>query len=340
MSQPRFGRPRILRAAAAAVLAGLVAGCGSGPPAPVILNGAAPGMAGDGPAGAMPGAMPRALTNPVPKAMPALRENRRIVVQRGQSLGRIAQEYRVSERAIIAANNLKPPYKIETGQNLLIPGAGAPLSQAKAAPPAGAGRPPPEIIPLDGPAPGKSIAFPPAASAPAEPPAIAGSQRPPPGPPHGAAESARAEAAKPAPSSKGSPMPWPVQGRVLAGYGVAAGGAHNDGINIAAPRGAPVRAVDGGVVAYAGNEVRGYGNLVLVKHANGFISAYAHLEELLVKRDEQVKRGQVIAKVGATGGVGEPQLHFELRRDKRAVDPREFLAPTPSAGSKGVASPG
>ena len=105
------------------------------------------------------------------------------------------------------------------------------------------------------------------------------------------------------------------------------GGGRNDGINIAAPRGTPVRAVEGGVVAYSGNELRGYGNLVLIKHPDGFISAYAHCEELLVKRGQHVKAGQVIAKVGATGGVGRPQLHFELRRGENPVDPKKFLAP-------------
>ena len=107
---------------------------------------------------------------------------------------------------------------------------------------------------------------------------------------------------------------------------------HNDGINIAAPRGAAVEAADTGVVAYTGNELRGYGNLVLVKHPSGWISAYAHCEELLVKKGDKVSPGQTIARVGATGGVTEPQLHFELRRGKKAVDPREFLAPAPSAG--------
>ena len=121
----------------------------------------------------------------------------------------------------------------------------------------------------------------------------------------------------------------------MAGYGVAAGGAHNDGINIAAPKGAPVAAIDGGVVAYAGNELRGYGNLVLVKHPSGWISAYAHCEELLVKKGDKVSPGQTIARVGATGGVTEPQLHFELRRGKKAVDPREFLTPAPSAANAG-----
>ena len=104
--------------------------------------------------------------------------------------------------------------------------------------------------------------------------------------------------------------------------GAGDGGPHNDGINIAAPLGTPVRAIDAGAVAYAGNELKGYGNLVLVRHANGWISAYAHLDdELLVKKGDTVAAGQVIAKVGDTGGVGEPQLHFELRRGKKPVDP-------------------
>ena len=92
-----------------------------------------------------------------------------------------------------------------------------------------------------------------------------------------------------------------------------------------------VQAVDAGIVAYTGNELRGYGNLVLVKHANGWISAYAHCDAILVKRGEKVVRGQVIARVGSTGNVNEPQLHFELRRGQHAVDPREFMPPLPTA---------
>jgi murein DD-endopeptidase MepM/ murein hydrolase activator NlpD len=149
-----------------------------------------------------------------------------------------------------------------------------------------------------------------------------------------AAEEARAEAAASAalPQNRGGGhFPWPLRGRMLASYGVAADGTHNDGINIAAPRGTPIEAVDAGIVAYAGNELRGYGNLVLVKHGNGWISAYAHCDELLVKKGDPVYRGKVIAKVGATGGVSEPQLHFELRQGKRPVDPRGYLGAAPDA---------
>jgi murein DD-endopeptidase MepM/ murein hydrolase activator NlpD len=127
---------------------------------------------------------------------------------------------------------------------------------------------------------------------------------------------------------------WPVRGNVLATYGLRSDGTHNDGINIGAPRGAPILAADAGVVAYTGNELRGYGNLILVKHAGGWISAYAHCDQILVKRGETVSRGQVIARVGSTGNVGDPQLHFELRRGNRPVDPREFLAPLPTAATR------
>ncbi len=120
----------------------------------------------------------------------------------------------------------------------------------------------------------------------------------------------------------------------MASYGVGAGGIQNDGINIAAPAGTPVVAADAGVVAYAGNELRGYGNLVLVKHANGWMTAYAHNSTVLVTRGQTVKRGQTIARVGATGAVGEPQLHFEIRRGTRALDPSDYL-PAETSASRG-----
>jgi murein DD-endopeptidase MepM/ murein hydrolase activator NlpD len=140
---------------------------------------------------------------------------------------------------------------------------------------------------------------------------------------------------KPAGRAAGGPgsFVWPVRGRILEGFGPGPDGAHNDGINIAAPRGSPVQAVEGGVVAYAGNELRGYGNLILIKHPGGWISAYAHCDLILVRRGERVARGQVIARVGSTGNVSTPQLHFELRRGDKPVDPRAYLAPLPSAAA-------
>ena len=118
---------------------------------------------------------------------------------------------------------------------------------------------------------------------------------------------------------------WPVKGKIISGYGPKEGGLFNDGINIGAKEGEDVVAADSGVVVYAGNEIRGFGNLVLVKHADGWMTAYAHNGRLLVKRGQEVKRGQVIATAGATGSVSTPQLHFKLRRGSRAVDPTRYM---------------
>ena len=115
---------------------------------------------------------------------------------------------------------------------------------------------------------------------------------------------------------------WPARGRIIQGFKAGA----NEGINIAVPEGTAVKAAEAGVVAYAGNELKGYGNLVLIRHPNGFVSAYANNGEISVKRGETVKRGQAIAKSGQTGNVSSPQLHFELRKGSTPVDPTEFLA--------------
>jgi murein DD-endopeptidase MepM/ murein hydrolase activator NlpD len=118
---------------------------------------------------------------------------------------------------------------------------------------------------------------------------------------------------------------WPVRGKVITSYGAKTNGKSNDGINLAVPEGTPIKAAEDGVVAYSGNELKGYGNLVLVRHANGYVTAYAHASELLVKRGDTIKRGQVIAKSGQSGEVGSPQLHFEIRKGSTPVDPLQFL---------------
>jgi murein DD-endopeptidase MepM/ murein hydrolase activator NlpD len=138
--------------------------------------------------------------------------------------------------------------------------------------------------------------------------------------PDGAGSGAKAEA-----PGGGAGFRWPVRGRVIAGFGPKPNGVQNDGINLAVPEGTPVKAADDGVVAYAGNELKGYGNLVLVRHSNGFVTAYAHASEIMVKRGDTVKRGQVIAKSGQTGSVTSPQLHFEIRKGATPVDPSQYL---------------
>ncbi len=118
---------------------------------------------------------------------------------------------------------------------------------------------------------------------------------------------------------------WPVKGRIIAGFGPRSNGTQNDGINLAVPAGTPIKAAEDGVVAYAGNELKGYGNLVLVRHSGGYVSAYANASDLLVKRGDTVKRGQVIAHAGQTGNVTSPQLHFEIRKGSAPVDPTKYL---------------
>jgi murein DD-endopeptidase MepM/ murein hydrolase activator NlpD len=337
-------------------LVALLAGCSNSPttgPAPVVMKGPGDsGWQGPPPSGYGPPPMASMAPRPLPPPMPihagppplappvmGAEAHRVIVVERGQSLGRIAERYHVPKREIIEANHLKPPYNVEIGQRLVIPGGEPPPQMARA-----------NSVPLEGPPPQQQIARAPAVvplDGPAPPPA-AGTLRPPSAataPPPGersVADEARDDSAPPpaaapaAPSSEATHsgrFPWPVRGNVISTYGREGSGGKNDGINIAAPLGAPVRAIEGGEVAYSGNELKGYGNLVLIKHADGLISAYAHCQELLVKKGDKVAAGEVIARVGTTGGVKEPQLHFELRRGQHPVDPKEFLAPAPTAAN-------
>ncbi|GAB2178641.1 peptidoglycan DD-metalloendopeptidase family protein [Dongia sp. agr-C8] len=137
-----------------------------------------------------------------------------------------------------------------------------------------------------------------------------------------------AEAAKSAGPAAGTgkgPFVWPVQGKVIGAFGSSKDGMKNDGINIAAPNGAPVVAAADGTIAYAGNELRGFGNMILIRHDGGYVTAYAHNASLLVKKGDKVKRGQTIARVGQTGAVFGPQLHFEIRKGTQPVDPMSFL---------------
>jgi len=136
-------------------------------------------------------------------------------------------------------------------------------------------------------------------------------------------------------ASKATPLPsvpkrsgkfdWPVKGTVVSNFGVSGNGRRNDGINIAAPKGTPIKAAENGVVAYSGNELKGFGNLVLIKHSDGWITAYAHADKISVKKGMTVKKGQTIGEVGNTGNVKTPQLHFEVRKGTKASNPINYL---------------
>ncbi len=136
----------------------------------------------------------------------------------------------------------------------------------------------------------------------------------------------QAVADAPIASPAGLNLRWPLKGKVISGYGNKPGGLKNEGINISVPEGTSIRAADTGVVAYAGNELKGYGNLVLIRHAGGYVTAYAHAKELLVKRGDKIERGAIIGKAGQTGSVSSPQLHFEVRKGATALDPMKYMS--------------
>ena len=248
--------------------------------------------------------------------LPAQRVHR---VQPGDTLYSLSRQYDVDRSQLAEVNGLRAPYSLSVGQTLAIPttavpttgpaptqaGAGQVAMVPAAAPRAGQSAPPPRAAPQP-PQPQTAqpqSAQPQPAALPTQPP------EPPPVPP----------------SANGLGFLWPTQGRVIAEFGPQGDGRHNDGINIAAPRGAPVVAAERGEVVYAGNELKGFGNLLLIRHENGWVTAYAHNSSLLVSKGERVSRGQVIARVGRSGNVDRSQLHFEIRKGSRAVDPRELL---------------
>jgi murein DD-endopeptidase MepM/ murein hydrolase activator NlpD len=233
------------------------------------------------------------------------------VVNPGETLLSIARRSHVSVGELAKANHIDSSAKLKLGMKLTVPGA----KTAAAAPEA-----PPATV-----AAARPVMAPPAtklAAVTAVPPQSARLAQA-----TTKVEESPAETPVKAAEATGA-LPtfrWPVRGKVITSYGAKTNGKANDGINLAVPEGTPVKAAEDGVVAYSGNELKGYGNLVLVRHANGYVTAYAHASELMVKRGDTIKRGQIIAKSGQSGEVGSPQLHFEIRKGSTPVDPLQFL---------------
>lgn len=251
------------------------------------------------------------------------------VIKPGDSLGKLANARGLRLAELAKFNGLDPYAPIKIGQKIKFPtsakevAALATQTLTDAAPPLPSSKKP--AAPADA-APAAT-----AATVTPTPPAAPGDK--PAEPPPAKAAAVSANPPKPqlntgtgVESASSGSFRWPIRGRVISAYGVKANGERNDGINIEAPEGTPIKAAEGGTVIYAGNELKGYGYLVLVKHPNGFVSAYAHASEILVQRDDTVMRGQTIAKVGSTGGVPRPQLHFELRKGNKPIDPLPFLS--------------
>jgi murein DD-endopeptidase MepM/ murein hydrolase activator NlpD len=222
----------------------------------------------------------------------------------GDTVFAVSRKYNVDMRTLVELNNLKPPYQLKRGQTLKIPNSS--IGKTK---------------------PGEKnlrTVF-------SAQEAFVFSPFPKPRP----SERTHLEKKRtrknniflPKPSGRGGKyFLWPVRGTIISRFGPRRGGLHNDGINIAAPRGAPVFASENGVVAYAGNGIKGFGNLLLVRHSDGWTTAYAHIDKVLVKKGDTVKRGETIGTIGSSGKVNRPQLHFEIRKGSQAIDPMTELA--------------
>ena len=261
-------------------------------------------------------------------------------VAAGDTLYGISRRYGVDMARLARENELDPRKPIIPGQKLIIPEAMATVAAAAQAAPGTETALAPQVGAPPSAAVVESEPLPPLPTSPGGEGGVeAGAARPAPQqaerPAAAPAEQAAVAPARPPAAVRSSSRGFikPVDGPVLSAYGPKSGGRHNDGINIAAPRGTPVRAAKDGVVAYAGNELPGFGNLVLIKHDGGWITAYGHNEEILVTKGQAVKQGQPIARVGSSGNVSQPQVHFELRQGSRAVDPTPYLSGEASRAS-------
>jgi murein DD-endopeptidase MepM/ murein hydrolase activator NlpD len=217
---------------------------------------------------------------------------RRHTVKPGETGIAIAQAYGVKWSAVVAANSLVPPYLLQVGDKLMIP-----LPQ--------------DIAASDIDKRARSFKL--------DIDDILTGGEPAQGTPPKASDGA------PDLAGNAPPFRWPVEGRILSGFGPKPGNRFNDGVNLKVAAGAPVRASADGVVAYAGDAIPGFGNLILIRHAGGWVTAYGHNDALLVERGTKVKTGEVIARAGSTGQVSEPQLHFEIRRGRTALDPQTLI---------------
>ncbi|RCK31363.1 membrane protein [Thalassospira profundimaris] len=296
-----------------------------------------------------------------PYSMPKLKNGERVItVEPGDTVSELANRYRTDFSQFASRNNLRKPYVIYPGQRLVLPpwsadyDSSAPTTVASA--PSGnrtktvtiGGQRQVVSVPIET---SKSPTTKASSTQTARVAPREGGNIPTPGiKPRDYAENAQREVAstktwntdtKPTPvAGQGSDVRknvaiaepadrkgfiWPVQGKVVLKYGAGTGGLFNDGINIQANRGTPILAAENGVVTYVGNELRGFGNLILIKHADNFVTAYAHTENPLVARGDVVTRGQRISSVGTTGAVTFPQLHFEVRNGRKSSDPMKYL---------------
>jgi murein DD-endopeptidase MepM/ murein hydrolase activator NlpD len=277
-----------------------------------------------------------------------------ITVEGNQNVYAVAKAHNVPMREIIVLNNLQPPFAIKSGQKLILPMAGS--GSSSMVPVSGGSMPAPAPVssaaveqtalpPIQSaPVQSEQLAPPPPVSKPVGSPAVEAlnTKSVAPAPVTTTVTSSQSQQVAtlapggapsvPPPAPAAEPEPsipftavWPVQGPLLSGFGPKAGGLNNDGVNIGAPKGSPVLAAASGIVVYAGNEMKGFGNLILIRHQGGWVTAYAHLDRVLVNKDAVVAQGDMIGTVGKTGNVPTPQLHFETRYEGKPVDPKSVI---------------
>ncbi len=267
-----------------------------------------------------------------------LAENQRLLlpppaehkVGANDTMMRVARMYGVSASELVRLNNISPPYTLQTGQVLRLPPSFERTRTEDVVAPAVTPpqtEMPPQPVPQAAQktlsatgkaAPAKTSDRPLTQAATTPKPATA--QKP----KVTTADKARTLTQK----VTGGAAPhfgWPVKGNVISVYGPKEGGLYNEGLNIAAPRGSTVKASAAGTVVYVGNDLRSYGNMVLIRHTQGYVTAYAHLEQFQVARGATVTAGQAIGTVGNTGTVAQPQLHFEVRKGNQTLDPQRYI---------------
>ncbi|MBN9304163.1 MULTISPECIES: M23 family metallopeptidase [unclassified Devosia] len=242
-------------------------------------------------------------------------------IESGESLYTIARKYNVTAQAIMQANSITSPEKIYVGQKVIIPGR---ADLAKQVPTKVA-----SLAPVEAPLGARPVASAPAGNKTAaitNPKLVDPEASPATVPVQQVATAQPAPVKTPQPAapqmSGADKFRWPVSGKVTTDFIASKG----TGINIDAPEGSAVRAAENGTVIYVGSGVEGYGNLILIRHPNGYVSAYAHLKATGVSKGQTVSRGDNIGSVGMTGSVSRPQLHFELRQGATPVDPVPLLA--------------
>lgn len=241
------------------------------------------------------------------------------LVRSGDTAYDIARGYNVSVAQLVQANNIPRPYTIKVGQRLKVPGQQTDMAATETA--------------IDESETQSKLAYSRDVSQKplVAPRSSAGSPSPVSKPSRSVATSSTSKNSSFVASNKKPIFNWPVQGRVISSFGPKKGGLQNDGINISANEGSPIYSAEDGVVVYAGNELKGYGNLLLIKHNGGYLSAYAHTRDMVVRKGDAVSKGQKIATVGSTGHVDTPQLHFSIRKGRTAVNPVSYLPSTISS---------